>query len=87
MYRTMGWCGWITSFREELPAGYSCVWKSKCVGSTDVELEVVHTEIFSHLQRAQAIWFTPDCCTWSKASSPIPGKTIYPSHYARQRIC
>ena len=71
MNRTMDWCGWTTSFCEEPAAGYCCVWKNMCVDSINVEVEVVHAGIFSHLQKAQAIWFTPGCCTWSEASSPI----------------
>ena len=68
------WCGWSTSSFEISPAGGRCVWKSKIGRSSDVKLEGVQTEISSHIQKAQAIWIAPDECTWSKASSPIPGQ-------------
>ena len=74
MSRAMEWCGWTASSFEKFPAGCMCGWKCKCGRSKDVKLESVQTEIFNHMQRAQATWIALDCCISTKASSPIPGQ-------------
>ncbi len=60
--------------------------ENNCGRSSGVTAKGVQSEIASHLQRAQAIWIAPDCCTSYKTGSPIPGQIIYPNHCARQRI-
>ena len=78
MSRAMEWCGWTTNSFEKFPAGCKCGWKCKCGKTKDVRLDCVQTEIFNHMQKAQATWIALDSCTLTKVSSPMTGQEHLP---------
>ena len=54
MSRAMEWCGWTTNSFEKFPVDCKCGWKCRCGKAKDVRSDCVQTEIFNHMQKAQA---------------------------------
>ncbi len=70
---------WLSTSSFDNPlAEHSCVYESEYGRCSGVTVEGVQSEISSYIQRAQLMWIAPDCCTWPKVSSPIPGQDHLP---------
>ena len=78
MSRAMEWCGWSTKYFEKFPAGCKCGWKCKCGKAKDIRVDHVQTEVFNHMQKAQATWIAFDSCTLRKSSSAMTGQEHLP---------